>query len=296
MNNRHPVCAAITLAICLLLAIPAEIVAQTAQEAGKISLAMPIAYLLRGSQQINAEATLAVMWGDVINTGHLARVRVTLEDGSILNIGSDSNLRVAKHDAGAQQTDLELNYGRVRAKAVKLVKPDAHFEIRTPVGVAGVVGTEIIVVLNPDGTLNVLCLEGACRVCNNAGVCVVMKGGEETSIRGNSAPSQPTPVTPANQTDFMKSTNVSSGGAGGGVSSASGAAGGGAGAAGGTVGAVAGIAGAAAAAVTTVVVRTVSKTKTCPPPTTGGIARSPAASCTTTTQGGVPRLPGQKPL
>jgi FecR protein len=284
MNARHPVCAAIALAICLLLAIPAEIAAQTAQQAGKISLAMPIAYLLRGSQQINAEATLPVLWGDVINTGHLARVRVTLEDGSVLNIGSDSNLRVAKHDAAAQQTDLELNYGRVRAKAVKLVKPDAHFEIRTPVGVAGVVGTEIIVVLNPDGTLNVLCLEGACRVCNNAGVCVMMKGGEQTTIRGNSDPSQPVTISPANETDFVKSTNVTSG---------AGAAGG---AAGGTVGAVAGIAGATAAAVTTVVVRSVSKTKTCPTPTSSGLARSPAASCTTTTQGGVPRLPGQKPL
>jgi hypothetical protein len=167
------------------------------------------------------------------------------------------------------------------------VKPDAHFEIRTPVGVAGVVGTEIIVVLNPDGTLNVLCLEGACRVCNNAGVCVVMKGGEQTSIRGNSEPSQPTTISPANETDFVKSTNVTSG---------AGAAGGTGGAAGGTVGAVAGIAGATAAAVTTVVVRSVSKTKTCPTPTSSGLARSPAASCTTTIQGGVPRLPGQKPL
>lgn len=287
MNARHPACAAVTLAICLLLAIPPEVTAQTAQEAGKISLAMPIAYVLRGSQQINAEPTLPVLWGDVINTGHLSRVRVTLEDGSVLSIGSDSNLRVAKHDAAAQQTDLELNYGRVRAKAVKLVKPDAHFEIRTPVGVAGVVGTEVIVVLNPDGTLNVLCLEGACRVCNNAGVCVVMKGGEETSIHGNSSPSQPATISPANETDFVKSTNISNAG---------GAAGGGAGAAGGTVGVVGGVAGATAAAVTTAVVRSVSKTKTCPTPTSSGLARSPAASCTTTTQGGVPRLPGQKPL
>jgi hypothetical protein len=51
---------------------------------------------------------------------------------------------VVKHDSGAQQTELELTYGKLRTQAQKIAKPDGKFEVRTPAGVAGVVGTDFI--------------------------------------------------------------------------------------------------------------------------------------------------------
>jgi hypothetical protein len=257
-----------------------------AQSAGKITAVVPIVNVVRGAQQVAASTSQQVFWGDVINTGHLARARVALDDGSILSVGSDSNLTIAKHDTGEQQTDLDLAYGQVRARAVKLVKPNARFQIRTPVGVAGVVGTEMVVLFDAAGNMQVVCMEGACKVCDLAGVCVLMKGGEETGIHGNSSPSAPAPVSPATLTAAVSATNTAGAGAGAGAAGA-GAAGGGIGA--GTATAV-GVGAAVAAGVATAVVRSVSKTQTCPPPTSGG-AR-PRAECTQITTGA--RVNGQR--
>jgi hypothetical protein len=253
----------------LLLAVPVGVSAQVAQSAGKITAIVPIVNVVHGAQQVAASTSQQVFWGDAINTGHLARARVALDDGSVLSVGSDSNLTIAKHDTGEQQTDLDLAYGQVRAKAVKLVKPNARFQIRTPVGVAGVVGTEMVVLFDAAGNMQVVCLEGACKVCDLAGVCVLMKGGEESGIHGNSSPSSPAPVSPANLTAAVNATNASGAGAG--------AAGAGAGGASAGVATGVGVGAAAAAAAATIAVRVGSKTTTCPPPPAGGARH---ANCT----------------
>ena len=43
-----------------------------------------------------------------------------------------------KHDARAQQTQLELAYGRMRSQVVRLTNSGSQFEVRTPTAVAGV--------------------------------------------------------------------------------------------------------------------------------------------------------------
>ena len=287
MNARHPAIAVLALAVSVALALPADVAAQEqaaqaaqTQAAGKITAVVPIVNVIRGAQQIPASTSAQVFWGDTINTGHLARARVTLDDGSLLSVGSDSNLTIAKHDAAEQQTDLDLNYGRVRARAAKLVKPNSHFQIRTAVGVAGVVGTEMIVMFETDGTMHVICVEGACRVCDNLGNCVLMKAGEETGVRNNQPPSQPANVTPMNMTQAVNSTASTGAAAGaGGI---------------GAVGGVAiGVGAAVAATVAVVVVRVATKTQSCSAPTSTGVMAGPQPACVRT---GVPRTNGQRPM
>jgi hypothetical protein len=255
MNFRHPIVFTLVFVICLALVLPPDVAAQAAQSAGKITTVVPIVNVVRGAQQVSASTSQQVFWGDVINTGHLARARIALNDGSIVSVGSDSNLTIAKHDAGQQQTDLELNYGRVRAKAAKLVRPDAHFQIRTPVGVAGVVGTDMVVLFDINGKMEVICIEGACKVCDNLGHCVLMKGGEQSSVRSNEQPSQPNPATPMNMTEAVNTTAATGAGAtGGGIGVGAGVA--------------VGVGAAVGATVAIVVVRVVTKTQTCSTPTT----------------------------
>jgi hypothetical protein len=43
-------------------------------------------------------------WNDLLQTEHTGRVRAGLKDGSILSVGSDSELRIVQHDSAAQQT------------------------------------------------------------------------------------------------------------------------------------------------------------------------------------------------
>ena len=284
MKTRHPAISLIALMVSALLIMPMDLAAQQAPSAGKITTVLPIVNVIRGQQQIPAAVNAQVFWGDTINTGHLARARVSLDDGSILSVGSDSNLLIGKHDPAAQQTELDLNYGRVRAKAAALVKPDSHFRVRTPVGVAGVVGTEVAVIFDPTtAQMNVICLEGTCQVCDLAGNCVTLHAGQESSVHNNSSPTAPSPASPVNVADAVNTTATSGAGAAG----ASGI---------GAVGVTAiGVGAAAAAAIATIVVRSVSKTPTCgtPAPTAG--AAGPTANCATANRAARGRAPGQKP-
>ena len=187
----------LAVAVSLLLVAPADVGAQAAasmaQHAGKIANLIPSVNLTRAGQQTAAELQMPVMWEDTVATGHLARARVQLDDGSVLNVGSDSSLRVTKHDAAAQQTELELEYGRVRSNAVKQTKPGANFQIRTPTGVAGVVGTDFFLSFENYVT-RLIVFEGRVRFCNLAGVCVEVGQGQMSSIRSDEAPDAPVPA------------------------------------------------------------------------------------------------------
>lgn len=287
MNSRHPFFCVLAILICVLLAIPADVAAQATQpqHAGKITALLPIVNVIRGPQQTPASTSEEVFWGDVINTGHLARARVALDDGSVLSVGSDSNLTVTKHDAGAQQTDLDLNYGRVRAKAVKLVKPNASFQIRTPTGVAGVVGTDFALESQGD-TTRLVVFEGKVNFCalHNGviGACVTVGSGQASSVQFNSTPTPPVPATPMTITDMANATSPTGAvGAGGGI---------------GVAGVTAiGVGAAAAVTVAAVAVRAASKTPTCPSTPAAAAHVVPEASCAARSKIASGRAPGQRP-
>jgi len=97
-----------------------------------------------------------------LHSGPVGRARVSLNDGSLLNLGSNSELLVVQHDVQAQQTSLDLAVGRMRAAVVKLSRPGAKFEIRTSTGVAGVIGTDFYLLATPDFT-EIIVFEGVVR-------------------------------------------------------------------------------------------------------------------------------------
>ena len=182
-----------------LLCLPGEVAAapDTAPRAGEISRVIPAVSIARGTKSITASAKTVVDWQDVVSTQANARARVALDDGSVLNVGSSSSIKVVKHDGGAQQTELEVAYGKLRTTAQKITKPDGKFEVKTPAGVAGVVGTDFYVAFdNSTGTMNVTVFEGLVKVCNLAGVCVIVKAGQTTNVRTNDS-SGPQPPTQA---------------------------------------------------------------------------------------------------
>src|SRR3984893_339314 len=208
---------ALTLAslVSLSIAIPIDTYgvpqAGGQQRAGEVSRVIPAANIARGAKTITASPKSVVDWQDLVNTQVNGRARVALDDGSVLNVGSESSIKVEKHDAGAQQTQLELTYGKLRSQAQKIAKPDGKFEVRTPAGVAGVVGTDFFVGYD-NNTMNVIVFEGVVRVCNLAGVCVLVKAGQMSSVRSgdNSAPLAPVQATLDILTAAVNDTNVGS--------------------------------------------------------------------------------------
>ncbi len=208
MRVRSPFGCAVVLVLVAALVIPPEVPAQGGQRAGQLSRLIPAVSLQRGQQQVAAAAQAPVFWEDVVNTQPMGRARISLDDGSLLNVGSESSLRVTKHDAGAQQTELELTYGRMRTKAVRMARPGSKYEVRTPVGVAGVIGTDFYLALL-NGLLVLVVFEGTVRFCNLNNECVNVGPGNTSTIRGAAiVPDPPQKATPAQLTEAAQSTEV----------------------------------------------------------------------------------------
>lgn len=201
MKTKSPYVLGLSILLSLLITVPADVWAApqaAGQRAGEVSRVIPAVSIARGTKNITASTKSVVDWQDLVNTQVNARARIALDDGSVLNVGSESSMKVVKHDAGAQQTELELTYGKLRTQAQKIAKPDGKFEVRTPAGVAGVVGTDFFLEFDKTtGTMNVIVFEGLVKVCNLAGICVIVKAGQTTSVRSgdNSGPIVPVQAT-----------------------------------------------------------------------------------------------------
>jgi hypothetical protein len=189
MKRKSPYACLPALAMSALLSIPGELLVAAdtpGQRAGEVSRVIPTVNIARGSKTINASAKTVVDWLDVVSTQASARARIALDDGSVLNVGSESSIKVVKHDGPAQQTELELTYGKLRSQAQKITKADGKFQVKTPAGVAGVVGTDFFVSFdNTTGTMNVTVFEGIVKVCNLTGACVEVKAGQFSNVRTN---------------------------------------------------------------------------------------------------------------
>jgi len=208
MKTRSPFLIVLIVLTSLSIIVPPDVMAQAGQKAGQIARAIPDVAIARGAEQLPAPVKALVDWGDVVRTGDGGRARVALDDGSVLNVGSSSSLTVTQHNAAAQQTQIELTYGRVRSQVVKQSKPNAKFEIHTAVGVAGVVGTDFFLgYLN--GLFQIVVYDGHVRFCNLDGMCVDVLAGQLATIRnGHQAPDPPTQATPSELTDAANATSV----------------------------------------------------------------------------------------
>ena len=197
-----------------LLLSPLPAIAQgssSSQPAGQITALVPQA-TRNGAA---AKSKEDVMWNDVLNTQGGGRARVQLRDGSILSLGSNSELKVVQHDPATQQTELELNYGRVRSRVVQLTKPGAKFTIKTPTAVAGVVGTDYIVIYE-NGHMQVIVFSGQVVIIGANGAILATVGPGQMVDISNGQVTGPTQTPPGVQQDAIDSTNPGNGGGGGG--------------------------------------------------------------------------------
>jgi hypothetical protein len=214
MKTKSTCAIALALFASFLILIPRDIIAEPqagGQRAGEVSRVIPAVSIARGAKSVTASAKTAVDWADVVNTQANARARITLDNGSVLNVGSDSSLKVTKSDDASQQTQLDLAYGKLRSQAQKITKTDGKFEVRTPAGVAGVVGTDFYIGYDQTGgQMNLVVFEGQVKLCNLAGVCVMVKAGQMSSVRNgdNSSPLNPTQATLDELTTAVNTTNL----------------------------------------------------------------------------------------
>ncbi|MBE9225039.1 FecR domain-containing protein [Phormidium sp. LEGE 05292] len=107
---------------------------------------------------------------------------------SIKNLGRQSN--------GATTTELRMNQGQLRSKVRSFTNPQSNFKIQTPTGVAGVRGTDFIVIVKPNGETQVITVEGLVAVSGGTGnqqVTEVVGAGNYTIVKPGNPPTKPTP-------------------------------------------------------------------------------------------------------
>src|SRR5512134_1007177 len=92
----------ILLSVAAGLLILIALVAQTSGQgaptatAGKITTQIPVNHVLREARELVPTKDMDVLWGDTIRTQRGGRVRVRLTDGSVLSVGSQSELKIQK--------------------------------------------------------------------------------------------------------------------------------------------------------------------------------------------------------
>jgi FecR-like protein len=177
--------------------------------AGQISRMVPEVQINRSSLRLAAAALAPVFWNDELESGPTGRAHMTLNDGSLLNLGSSSSLRILQHDAQSQQTVLDLAVGRMRGKVMKLTRPSAKFEIHTPAGAAGLVGTDFYLLATPDFT-ELIVFEGAVSFTNLAGnQAGITTTNMKLVILRDGTFEGPSPATPQEVQYAIDSTDIS---------------------------------------------------------------------------------------
>jgi len=164
------------------------------QVAGQINALIPAA--TRNSQTAKVKEELN--WNDLLKTEKTGRVRAGLKDGSILSVGSESELRIVQHDTVSQQTELEMDFGKVRSQVTKVTKAGGKFEMKTPNAVIGVIGTDFYTSFEGNQT-TVICYKGQITVtpigsavaAGVSGSAITVSAGQMVVVTSDVPPAAP---------------------------------------------------------------------------------------------------------
>ena len=122
----------------------------------------------RMPETFRVTGTDPVLFRDFDETGFDSQIEMQFDDGSTLAMGENTGLKIDEMiydpNTGKRKVSLSLPVGTVRIKASKNLNPDSALEIRTPLLVAGLRGTEFIIQVDETGRTRVITLEGAVAV------------------------------------------------------------------------------------------------------------------------------------
>lgn len=150
------------------------------------------------AQPLESGARLAE--GTRIEVGADGYVRLEMGDGSTVRIPANSQVRLAsvrRQDAlQASDTLIQLDAGRVDASAQPQRSKASRFEIRTPLAVASVRGTEFGVAMQPDAAVTGEVTQGSIELKGSRQQRLREGQGARVSSAGVMGPVRPLPAAP----------------------------------------------------------------------------------------------------
>ncbi|MCM8788299.1 MAG: FecR family protein [Candidatus Omnitrophica bacterium] len=191
-----------------------------AQEVGKLTAVEGRVDIIQQGKlpAIEAKLNQSVYLKDIIRTKTDSRAEITFKDGSVIKIAQRSRVDISEYltDGGGLKAQILLQRGRlgayVPAGSVEKIKssPKANrFEIKTPVAVAGVRGTNFIVSHYVNEATTVLVISGIVYSYNlNFPENIVgLRDGEMTVIKEKTPPTPPVPAAPEDISRIQISLN-----------------------------------------------------------------------------------------
>ncbi len=172
-------------------------VAGSGKYAGIVATWKGIVYVYREgeSKRIRVEETTPVQQGDIITTDIESAAKILMADDSIIAVADKSSLDIERlsMEDGVRRLSLRLVSGVVRIVAGRYFKSDeSHIELKSPVALVSVHGTDFIANSMDDAT-EVVSLDGTVEVRNirGAGEGVRVEPGHMTRVEPDSPPTHP---------------------------------------------------------------------------------------------------------
>lgn len=193
-----------------------------AQEVGKITGLHGKVDVLREGKIPAVEAKLnqSVHLKDIIRTKSGSTAEITFNDGTVVKIAQRSRIDISEYftDGDSLKTEIFLQRGKIGANVSKVSvnritkSPEANrFQIKTPVAVAGVRGTNFIVSHDTNFVTTILVITGKVYAynLNYPDKIIDLKDGELTIIKQKSLPTSPIPAAPEDISRYQASLSQS---------------------------------------------------------------------------------------
>lgn len=185
--------------------------AWAAKPVGFVAAVRGEAEVVRGQDSLPARIGLALQQGDRLLTGERSRLKVLLSDDSVVALGSDSQVELGRHlfdpAAKARTTRLQLLGGSLRALVQQVVGDTAaDFEVRSGTAVAGVRGTEFVLLAHPAGP-RLVTFSGAVAWAASGAEPVRVEAGQHSRMSGGQ-PQQPEALAAAELEAVRRATDA----------------------------------------------------------------------------------------
>jgi len=204
------------------LVILLAVAAAGAQEVGTIAALEGTGEIARGSARLAATMGAAVHQGDELRTGHPGRMRIVFQDDSVLTVSDGSRVVVDEQVFNPSQGKTRSLFGLLQGKVSAVVSEyyqqrGSSYQIKTATAVAGVRGTEFVVVYDPrTQQTDVAGVHGYVEVRSlfeRGGRGVVITAGELTTVARNAVPSAPQRLSNPMFRQYMEGVDFIGGGA-----------------------------------------------------------------------------------
>ncbi len=135
--------------LCLFFFTAGAVQAQAADLAGVVTYTSGDAWLLRGQGMRAVPVDTKIFAGDVVVTKRSGRVKLAMQDGSIIYVGGRTRIAVEDYllkKKSLKRGSFHLLWGKARFLVKKLVESGADFSVRTKTVTVGVRGTQFAVI------------------------------------------------------------------------------------------------------------------------------------------------------